>query len=181
MGRLAGLLALAMIFPAPGRAQSSLGGWDPNDVKKARETIAAFLEKDPGLETYVEEAFAYAVFPGIGKAAFIVGGAHGNGIVFRDGDPVGKTSVTQATVGLSLGGQKFAEVIFFQHERAFERFRENNLELAAQFSAIAVTEGTSGDVSYEGGVAVFTMPLAGAMIEVSVGGQKFTFEPQGEG
>ena len=89
--------------------------------------------------------------------------------------------MTQATVGLSLGAQKFAEVIFFQNETAFDRFADNNLELAAQFSAVVVTQGTSGDASYEGGVAVFTMPLGGAMVEVSVGGQKFKYEARSEG
>lgn len=171
------LLAAALILPKPAVAQSSLGGWNPNELSDARATIADFLKKDGGLQVYFDEAYAYAVYPGIGKAAFIVGGAHGNGIVFRHGEPIGKTSLTQATVGLSLGGQKFAEVIFFQTEAAFDRFARNNLELAAQYSAVVVKQGASGDAAYEGGVAVFTNPLGGAMVEASVGGQKFTYKP----
>jgi len=171
------LLVAAVLLPATASAQSSLGGWDPNEIEKARAAIAEFLEKDSGLQVYFDEAYAYAVYPGIGKGAFIIGGAHGNGIVFRHGDPIGKTSMTQATVGFALGGQKFAEVVFFQTEAAFERFAQNNLELAAQYSAVIVRQGASGDAAYEGGVAVFTNPLGGAMFEASVGGQKFKYTP----
>lgn len=175
------LLTAVLLAPLPCQGQSSLGGWDPNEVAKAQETVKAFVEKDPGLQSFIDKAYAYAVFPGIGKAAFIVGGAHGNGMVCRDGEPIGRTSMTQATVGLSLGGQKFAELIFFENEGAFDRFTSGGLKLAAQFSAVVVTEGASGDVSYEGGVAVFTMPLGGAMLEVSVGGQQFEYTPGNEG
>ncbi len=171
---LAAVMTLALVAPASAEAQ---GGWNPNAVSEARATIADFLEIDAGLQTYFDEAYAYAVYPGIGKGAFIIGGAHGNGIVFRNGEPFGTTSMTQATVGFSLGGQKFAEVIFFENEAAFERFAENNLELAAQASAVIVTQGGSADAAYESGVAVFTNPLGGAMFEASVGGQKFKFTP----
>lgn len=171
------LAAPIVAAPAAATAQSSLGGWDPNELDKAYATIESFKEADSGLNTYFNRAYGYAVFPSIGKAAFIVGGAHGSGTVFRGGEPVGRTSMTQATVGLSLGGQTFAEIIFFQNEAAFDRFTQGNLELAAQFSAVVVRQGASGDVSYEGGVAVFTKPHGGAMLEVSVGGQKFKYEP----
>jgi lipid-binding SYLF domain-containing protein len=170
------MMVAVLTVPTVGAAQ----GWNPNAVSEARATIADFLEKDSGLQVYFDEAYAYAVFPGIGKGAFIVGGAHGNGIVFRNGDPIGSTSLTQATVGFSLGGQKFAEVIFFQNEAAFERFPSDNLELAAQASAVIVRQGGSADADYEGGVADFTYPLGGAMCEASVGGQKFKFTPAGE-
>jgi hypothetical protein len=40
---------------------------------------------------------------------------------------------------------------------------------------VIATEGASKDYSYNKGVAVFTMPKAGAMAEASIGGQKFNF------
>jgi lipid-binding SYLF domain-containing protein len=170
----------ALILPTQAAAQG-LGGWDPDEVRKAEETAAAFLEADPALEVFFDEAYAYAAFPSIGKAAFIVGGAHGKGTVFRSGTPVGNTEVTQATVGLQAGGQSYSEIVFFQNEAAFERFTQGEFELAAQASAVMVQHGAATGVAYDAGVAVFTMVKAGLMFEASVGGQKFKYAPKEQG
>ena len=174
-------VATAILLAVPAVAQAQIGGWDPDEVDKARATSSAFLEASPGMESLFEQAYAYAVYPTIAKAAFIVGGAHGSGIVFRNGSAIGKTSLTQASVGFQWGGQAYSEIIFFENETSFERFASNNLELAAQASAVVVTAGVSADVAYEGGVAVLTMPKGGAMLEASVGGQKLKFEAREEG
>ncbi len=58
-----------------------------------------------------------------------------------------------------------------------DRFKENNIELSAQVSAVAVTLGASADAKYAEGVMVFTMQKGGLMYEASVGGQKLKFNP----
>lgn len=174
---LAWTMVGAMLLPVPVAAQG-LGGWDPAEVEKAESTAAAFLEADSALAVFFDNAYAYAVFPTIGKAAFIVGGAHGKGTVFQDGTPIGKTEVTQATVGLQAGGQSYSEILFFQNEAAFERFKRGDFELAAQASAVMVEQGAATGVAYDAGVAVFTHVKGGIMFEASVGGQKFKYAPK---
>ncbi len=145
---------------------------------KVPETMALFLEKDPGLQKHFDEAAGYAVFWSIGKGGIGIGGAHGTGCVFRKGGTaLGETKLTQVTVGLQLGGQEFAEVIFFKTEAALEDFTSGNFEFNAQVSAVAVTAGASADAAYSNGVMVFTMTKGGLMYEASVGGQKFSFKP----
>ena len=39
--------------------------------------------------SFFSNSYGYAVFPGIGKGGFVVGGAHGNGRVYRKGAYVG--------------------------------------------------------------------------------------------
>jgi hypothetical protein len=85
--------------------------------------------------------------------------------------------LSQVTIGFQWGGQAYSEAIFFESQSDTERFVEGNFELAAQASAVAATVGASRDVSYEGGVAIFTMAKGGLMYEASVGGQKFSFNP----
>ena len=85
--------------------------------------------------------------------------------------------MTQATLGLQLGGQVYSQFIFFKDEAAIENFRRGNFEFGAQASAVAATKGASADTSYDKGVAVFTNASGGLMVEGSVGGQKFTYEP----
>ena len=48
------------------------------------DTIEMFKNAGASRE-FFDKAYGYAVFPGIGKGGFIVGGAHGNGRVYRKG------------------------------------------------------------------------------------------------
>jgi lipid-binding SYLF domain-containing protein len=89
---------------------------------------------------------------------------------------IGKTSLTQVTVGFQLGGQAFSEVIFFKDKTALDDFTRGNFEFEAGVSAVALKEGASKDLAYSKGVAVATATKGGLMYEAAVGGQKFTFE-----
>ena len=67
--------------------------------------IMKFKAKDPTLKSWFEEAKGYAVFPTIGKAGAVLGGSFGRGLVFKGGEQIGYVKVTEASVGLQLGGQ----------------------------------------------------------------------------
>jgi lipid-binding SYLF domain-containing protein len=145
------------------------------DVAKA---ILAIKRADPGIEAFFESAAGFAVFPSVGKGGLVVGGAYGKGLVIVDDKVDGYTSMTQGTIGLQIGGQKYAQFIFFKDATAIDHFRRGNFEFGAQASAVAITKGASADASYDGGVAVFTHAAGGLMLEGSVGGQKFTYQPK---
>jgi lipid-binding SYLF domain-containing protein len=147
-------------------------------ITEARQTLAVFLKTDPDLKRFVDTAVGYAVFPGIGKAAVGVGGAHGSGVVFeRGGKPVATAKMTQVTVGVQLGGQKFAEIIFFESPKSFSDFMSGDFSLTAQVSAVALAKGAAKTAKYQSGVAIFTATTSGLMFEASVGGQKFSVKP----
>ena len=162
-------VALALILAEPARAD------DP--AQQARQTIEAFKKADPGISKFFDGSAGYAVFSTVGKGAVGVGGAHGSGILFEKGNPVGKVTLTQVTVGLQLGGQSYSEVVFFETAGTLSDFKKGNFELAAQASAVAAAAGASANAKYSKGVAVFTVAKGGLMYEASVGGQKFGYEP----
>ena len=151
--------------------------WNPGLVKDVQQTIQAFEEKNSKFEAYFEESYGYAVFPSIGKGGVVVGGAHGKGLVFEEGQLIGRTKMTQITVGFQWGGQAYSEVIFFEDEEALHSFIGGDLELSGQASAVALDKGASADLDYEDGLAVFTQAKGGLMYEASIGGQKFKFFP----
>ncbi len=157
-------------------ANAQLDGWNPKLENESKEALSTILEKMPKLESFKNEAFGYAVFPRITKAAIGVGGAAGNGIVYKDQIAVGKTHLKQATVGIQFGGQQYVEVIFFENEETFEKFTNGKLKFDAQASAVALKEGASIDAAYQDGVAVFTATKGGLMYEASIGGQHFKYE-----
>jgi lipid-binding SYLF domain-containing protein len=162
-------------------------GWDParsaaatdqNASSKAvASAIANFKTADPGITRFFDNAEGYAVFPSVGKGGAVVGGAYGNGEVYHRGRLIGRSSITQVTVGFQLGGQAYSQIIFFRDRSDLEDFRKGNFEFGAQVSAVAVTAGASANAGYSNGVAVFTLAKGGLMYEATVAGQKFNFTP----
>jgi len=162
-------VALLSLAPAAARAQE--------DVPPV---IAKFKEKDPGMEKIFSDAVGYAVFPTVGKGAIGIGGARGKGWVYHGGSVIGKSTLTQVSIGFQLGGQAYSEIVFFQTKQALDNFKLGHLKLDAQASAIALTARASTDLAYRNGVAIVTMAKGGLMYEASVGGQKFSFTPVGK-
>jgi lipid-binding SYLF domain-containing protein len=142
------------------------------EAKKAKTTL---LTINPELKKYFQNASGYVIFPSIGKGAFLVGGAMGNGVVYDKGKAIGMSNIKKLSIGFQIGGQTFTEVIFFETKEALEKFKEGNYEFAAQISAIAADKGVSGAISYNEGVMVVVLPKAGLMADTSVGGQKFEY------
>ncbi len=79
----------------------ALAADDTSLVSDAKGTIQTFKKTDPKLEKFFSSAAGYAVFPTIGKGAVGIGGAGGDGVLFVGGQPVGKSSMGQATSGSS--------------------------------------------------------------------------------
>jgi len=153
--------------------------WEPDTSDKLELSVAQAIikakSKDPALKKWFDSAYAYAVLPKVGKGGIGIGGAYGKGLVIRGNSTVGKTSLSQVTIGFQLGGQVYSEYIMFRDKTAFEHFSRGNFEMGAQVSAVAVTLGASADANYDKGVAVFTIAEGGLMYEASVGGQKFKY------
>jgi lipid-binding SYLF domain-containing protein len=153
--------------------------WEPDNTDKLELSTAQALikarEKDSSMSKWFESAYAYAVFPRVGKGAIGIGGAHGKGIVIYKDTTVGNTSLSQISIGFALGGQVYSEFIMFKDKTAFDHFTRGNFQFGAQVSAVALTAGASRDASYNSGVAIFTIAEGGLMYEASVGGQKFKY------
>jgi len=169
----------------------------PAMADQYRDTLKLF--KDAGQSAgFFQNSYGYAVFPTIAKGGLIVGAAHGDGRVFEQGKHIGDASVTQVSVGLQAGGQAFSQIIFFEDQRALQEFTSGNFEFGADVSAVAITAAATGTVgttgmasgasggkrdatttgAYYRGMAVFTIVKGGAMLQASVGGQKFSFTPR---
>lgn len=172
--------------------------------------LAANAAADPYVDTiqlfknagesasFFKNSYGYAVFPTIGKGAFVVGGAHGKGQVYKQGKYVGDTALTKVSVGFQAGGEAYSQIIFFQDQRAFDEFTSGNFEFGAGVNAVMITAAAGGEAgttgananasggkkdaatagAYHKGMAVFTIVKGGAMYEASVSGQKFSYTPR---
>ena len=147
---------------------------------------------------FFDNSYGYAVFPTIGKAGYIIGGAYGKGQVYRDGKVTGTSTVVEGSIGFQIGAEAFSEIIFFKDKAAYEDFTSGNFEFGANAQAVAVTAGAQAQAGttgtgagasagpntaaqrkpgYVNGMATFVHATAGLMAGVTVGGQKFTFQP----
>jgi lipid-binding SYLF domain-containing protein len=174
--------------------------FSPALADKYADTIKIFRNAGQSA-AFFDSAYGYAVFPTIGKGAIGIGGAHGSGRVYEQGNYVGDTSVNQVTVGFQLGGQSYRQIIFFKDKRAFDEFTSGDFEFGAQATAVAVTASASAQATtagspgtsagteqkkakttggYHKGMAVFTVTKGGLMYEASIGGQKFDYKPKQE-
>lgn len=174
--RKAALWIMAFVFVVPG---TSLWAFEPDTSDKLQLSVAHaildLMDKDPGMNKFFDSAPGYAVLPKVGKGGIGIGGAHGKGLVIESDKVVGKTSLSQITIGFQLGGQVYAQFIFFEDQTALDNFKRGNFEFGAQASAVAVTLGASADADYDKGVAVFTNIGGGLMYEATISGQKFKY------
>jgi lipid-binding SYLF domain-containing protein len=149
---------------------------DAQLVNDAKRTVATYKEKDPSIETFFRKSAAYTVFPGIGKGGLGIGGAHGNGVLFENGKPVGKVTMNQVTIGAQAGGQEFSQIVFYETPKAVAELKASKANFTGDLSAVALNAGAAANAHFKNGVAVFTATKGGLMLEASLGGQKFKYE-----
>jgi lipid-binding SYLF domain-containing protein len=166
---------------------------------KYTDTIELFRNAGESA-SFFHKSYGYAVFPTVGEAGFVVGGALGKGHVYVHGHWVGDTTMGQVSVGFQAGGKAYSQIIFFEDKRSLDEFESGSFEFTAGASAIAITAaagasvGTSGASAgasagekdardtgvYEKGMAVFTVAKGGLMYAATIAGQKFSYTPRGE-
>jgi len=169
-----------------------------SSIARASETSTAIenFKKSDQVKEFFNNAYGFAIFPTIGKGGFGIGGAYGEGSVYKQGKKTGTTTMAQVTIGFQVGGQAFSEIIFFKNKASYDKFIGGNFEFSAQASAVAINAGANAKTSttgssagaatspdrneqqgiYQNGMATFTYIKGGLMYEAALGGQKFSFD-----
>jgi lipid-binding SYLF domain-containing protein len=167
---------------------------------KYSDTISLFRKAGESA-SFFHKSYGYAVFPDVGEAGFVVGGALGKGHVYVHGRLIGDTTMGQVSVGFQAGGKAYSQVIFFEDRAALEKFQSGTFEFTAGASAVAITAGASASAGtsgasagasgtmdsarnngvYTNGMAVFTIAKGGLMYAATIAGQKFSYKPRGAG
>ncbi len=164
-------------------------------VRDVSDAIELF-QSIPHVAPYFESAYAYAVWPRIGRGGLGIGASRGRGQVYVDGQMTGFSTLTEVSIGFQAGGQAYRQIVFFENREAYERFTRDTFEFDAQAQAVAVTAsaeagaGTSGARAaagagnpntavgggYTNGMQVFTMAEGGLMYRATIAGQRYRFE-----
>lgn len=146
------------------------------ELKRDSEAAkSAFIQNSQDLDDLFDTAAGYVIFPNVGAGAYILGGAAGNGVLYENGEVQGFAELRQMDVGLQIGGQAYRQVILFQTQEELEKFKSGEYSFSGNASAVILEEGKAKSVTFNDGRAIVTMPKAGAMLEISIGGQKFNY------
>ena len=118
---------LAALPPAPAEAASA----ETIDAR-VNLAIAELYEEVPYARELAQRAKAMLVMPRVVKGSFLVGGAYGEGALRLNqggagyGPSVAYYSVAAGSVGLQIGVQKTAHVLFFLTDSALGNFRRSD-------------------------------------------------------
>lgn len=145
--------------------------------EEAQATLNRLQEKHSNLKESIKKAYGYAVFPSIGRAGVVLGGAHGLGEVFEQGEPIGFSSMSQITVGVQVGGQTFSEILMFKDKNALDKFKTRG-RLGFTFNASAVIiKAAATATNNVSDIETKAYSQGGMLLEASMGGSKYSFIP----
>jgi lipid-binding SYLF domain-containing protein len=88
-------------------------------------TLSFLYSKYPGTRDLAAKSAGMLVMPLVTKAGFGIGGSYGRGALRVGGVTVDYYSAASATVGLQIGAQQYAHVLFFMTEEALAGFRRS--------------------------------------------------------
>ena len=146
--------------------------------KQAQASRQEWNKVDPQFEAFAKKGYGFAFFPEITKGGFVVGGAHGKGVVYEKGQHIGYADLTQMSVGFQAGFQDYSQLIVFENQPAMDKFKRNEIDFGANASAVVADKGAAMGAQFVDGVAVFVRPTGGAMAEASLGGQQIAYLPK---
>ena len=143
---------------------------------EVNSALDSFRNADPSLNDLLARSVGYAIFPDVGKAGFIAGGAYGRGEVFEGGRRIGYADVSKGSIGLQAGAQTFSQLIVFMRQAQLDELKGGKFAFAADASAVAIKAGAAAAADYSKGAIVFTQAKGGLMAEASIGGQNFSYQ-----
>ncbi len=151
---------------------------DPNKrlEVRAEKAIAGMQKRIERSLPYFEDAYAYAVWPGVTRLAVGFGGAYGKGVVIEQGRSVGTVGYWQFSSGIQAGAKSFTMVVFFKDEKALQDLKLGKLQFAGQAGIDVATMGAHGTPTYNEGVAIIPMTNVGLMGEFSASGIKYNYK-----
>ena len=150
-------LGLVLILSSAAVAQSSKKDKRMRDAERHANAAARVFEqimavKDRRIpKELIDKAEAIAVFPGVIKAAFIIGGRGGQGVISRR-IPGGWSApafynLGGGSVGLQIGAQKTDYVMLIMNEDGLKGLMEDKFELGGEMSVAAGPVGREAAAS----------------------------------
>lgn len=167
--------ALTMLS-ACGNGVGSLGGAEID--ARVAATLSYMYENYPGTRDLASKAAGILVMPLITEAGFGLGGSYGRGALQINNISVDYYSAASASIGLQIGAQQFAHVLFFMTEEAMNDFRASaGWAAGGDIEYVAIDQG--GNISADttnvlSPVIAVIFGQAGLHVGATLEGTKYT-------
>lgn len=93
---------------------------------RADSTLSYMFNNYPGTRELADKSVGMLIMPLVTEAGFGLGGAYGRGALRINNATVDYYSATKGTVGLQIGAQQYAHVLFFMTPAALSDFRRSS-------------------------------------------------------
>ena len=153
---VAALLGVFMLGVADASGQSKSAKKTAEATKRAQSAAQVFtrimnIPEQAIPQSLIDKAEAVAVFPGVIKAGFIVGGRGGRGVISRR-LPGGWSApaffnLGGGSVGLQIGASKTDLVMLFMNKEALEGLLQDKFEIGGEGSIAAGPVGRAASAS----------------------------------
>jgi lipid-binding SYLF domain-containing protein len=141
-------------------------------------TLEAFASQVKGGKEFLEKSKGVLVFPKVGKAGLVIGGAYGEGAMRIGGQTVDYYSTAAASIGLQIGVQTRSEIVVFLEQGVLDKFRASKGWEAGVDGSIAVVQWGAGEdlgtVEIKDPIVAFIFGNKGLMANLSLEGSKYT-------
>ncbi|MDX1786430.1 MAG: YSC84-related protein [Roseovarius sp.] len=171
-----GALGAAGLTAACGNGIGSKG---PQTIDARVDTTLNYLyDNYPNTRSLADKSTGMLVMPLVTEAGLGIGGGYGRGALRINGSTVDYYSATKGSVGLQIGAQQFAHVLFFMTEDALSRFRRSSgwaagADIEYVFKDVAENLRAETTTSIAPVVAVI-FGQAGLLAGVSLEGMKYS-------
>ncbi|GAB4290036.1 MAG: YSC84-related protein [Roseovarius sp.] len=172
LGALAGIPLLA-------GCGNGVGGSRAQEIDaRVDATLNHLFTTYPATREITDKSAGMLVMPLVTEGGFIVGGGYGRGALRVGGATVDYYSATKGSVGLQIGAQQFAHVLFFMTQESLSRFRRASGWVAgADVEYVFSDQGgnlRADTVTSTAPVLAVVFGQAGALIGASLEGMKYT-------
>jgi lipid-binding SYLF domain-containing protein len=136
-----GLSALWLARPVAASEQPTVTAEARKEIDQAVAALRRVNQARPIPQALLDKALAVAVFDDLVKAAFIVGGTGGDGVLLRrsgvDWTQPAFVNLAGASVGAQIGGARSDVVLLFMDQSALDALKAGRIEFGTAVTATA--------------------------------------------
>lgn len=153
--RMATLVSVILVLPLAGTtvyAQKRTRDAERHASAAARVFDQIMVVREKGIpRELLDRAEAIAVFPGVLKAAFIIGGSGGQGVISRrvrgGWSAPAFFNLSSGSFGLQIGAQKTDYVLLIMNEEGLKGLMEDKFEMGGEVSVAAGPVGRTASAT----------------------------------
>src|SRR5271154_2121966 len=144
--------------------------------ERVQNTMIQFSQLNPANQDLVTRAKGILVFPHVTKGGVGVGGEFGEGALLVNGQNAGYYSLSQGSVGLTLGLASHEEIIMFMTQESLDKFTSTKgWSVGADTGVAVLSKGAGGDYdtkTLQRPILGFVFGEKGLIGDVSLDGSK---------